>query len=98
MSETIPDPRAELLARKITARFYVAEVAKQPSGDARLTLQPAYAGGANHEWSKATPSGKIELYVSNPDAVAFFEAALGLPIDSCLEVGFRVVPSTPRPE
>lgn len=84
--------------RTITARFYVSEVAKSPGGNAKVTLQPAYANGANHEWSQATPSGKIELFVTNPDAVAFYDAALSLPQSECLEIGFRVVPSSPRPE
>lgn len=94
MSEQIPDT----LNRTITARFYVAEVGKVPGGAANVRLQPAYANGANHEWSQATPSGKIELYVSNPDAVAYFEAALALKMDECLEVAFSRVKSTPREE
>lgn len=82
----------------ITARFYVAEVGKLPGGAANVRLQPAYANGANHEWSAATPSGKIELYVSNVDAVAEFEKALSLPMDQCLEITFAQVTSTPRPQ
>jgi hypothetical protein len=81
---------------KITARFYVAEVTKRPNQSATVVLQPAYANGANKDWSQATPSGKIELYVSNPDAVASFEAALGLPMEECLEVTFAKVKSQPR--
>ena len=95
MSETTPD----VLDRTITARFYVSEVAKQPGGNAKITLQPAYAGGANRDWSTASPSGKIELFVTNPVAVAFYEAALGLPQIECIEVAFSVVPSQlPTPE
>lgn len=93
MSETIPS----ILDRTITARFYVSEVAKVPGGSAKVSLQPAYANGANHDWAQATPSGKIELYVSNPDAVAFYEAALGLNMNECIEIRFAVVPSTLRP-
>lgn len=94
MSETNPD----VLDRTITARFYVAEVGKVPGGAANVRLQPAYANGANHEWSQSTPSGRIELYVSNPDAVAYFEAALSLPMNECLEISFARVESTPREE
>lgn len=84
--------------RTITARFYVAEVAKFPGGSARVVLQPAYAQGTNADWAAATPSGKIELNVSNPAAVEFYEAALALPRDECIEVAFRVVDSQPRAE
>lgn len=89
MSETIPD----ILDHTINARFYVSEVAKQPGGNAKVTLQPAYANGANREWAQATPSGKIELFVTNPDAVAFYEAALALNMNECLEISFARVSS-----
>jgi hypothetical protein len=57
----------------ITLRFYVSEMTFGPgpgNGTAKVVLQPAYAQGANAEWASATPSGRIELSVSNPDAVA----------------------------
>jgi hypothetical protein len=61
---------------RITARFYVAEMTNRraPAGSANATivLTPAYANGANKEWATATPSGKIELQVSNPLAVEQF--------------------------
>ena len=28
---------------------------------------PVYEGGANKEWSKWTPAGKLEMTVTNPD-------------------------------
>lgn len=41
------------------------------SGDHRkVTLQPVYGDGddaANKEWSKWTPSGNIELTITNPE-------------------------------
>ena len=55
----------------ITARFYVSSI-EFPAGTAgqgKVVLTPAYANGANAEWAAATPSGRIELQVSNPDAV-----------------------------
>lgn len=80
----------------ITARFYVAEVNKRPRAGAQVVLLPAYANGANHDWSTATPSGRIEMYVSNPDALAAFDRALNLPQDECLEITFDVVKSQPK--
>jgi len=57
----------------VTARFYVAEITRRARvGNATIVLQPAYANGANAEWATATPSGKIELQVSNPSAVEQF--------------------------
>ena len=41
---------------------------------ATVTMVPVYAdGGKNDSWSKYTPSGKIEMCVTNPDAVDQFE-------------------------
>ena len=58
----------------ITARFYVAsiEFPAGTDGQGKIVLQPAYANGANAEWATATPSGRIELQVNNPDATALF--------------------------
>ena len=56
----------------ITVRFYVSEVTKRGkgmAGNATVTLLPAYADGANKDWASATPSGKIELQVNNPEAI-----------------------------
>jgi hypothetical protein len=62
----------------VTARFYVANVA-HPAHDpeaANIKLQPAYNNGdGNQAWSKATPSGSIELYITNPSAVEVFRQA-----------------------
>lgn len=60
----------------ITLRFYVSEMTLGP-GDpptsAKVVLLPAYAQGANAEWASATPSGRIDLVVNNPDAVAVLD-------------------------
>jgi hypothetical protein len=60
----------------ITVRFYVSEVTqrgKGMAGNATIVMQPAYANGANKDWAVATPSGRIELQVNNPDAVALLD-------------------------
>lgn len=39
-----------------------------------VRLQPVYAeSGANATWSKYTPSGQVELQITNPAAVEAFE-------------------------
>lgn len=61
----------------ITCRFYVSEITlRKQVGNATVVLTPAYANGANAEWAVATPSGKIELQVSNPAAIEVFEGWL----------------------
>lgn len=41
---------------------------------AQVTLVPVYdQDGPNASWSKATPSGKIEMLITNPGAVEQFE-------------------------
>lgn len=57
----------------VTARFHVASLTQHQGGMYTVTFTPDYANGANKEWSKATPTGKIELGVTNPDAVATFQ-------------------------
>lgn len=65
----------------ISARFFVSEISRQPSGvgtgkQGVVKLRPAYANGANKEWAAATPSGEIWMTVNNPEAFAEFEAAM----------------------
>lgn len=58
----------------VQARFYVAELtyaAHDPQA-AKLKLSAVVRGPENAAWSKATPSGTIEMYVTNADAVQFF--------------------------
>lgn len=60
----------------VTLRFYVSEITQRGKGtasNATVILLPAYAQGANAEWATATPSGKIELSVSNPQAIKVFD-------------------------
>lgn len=76
--------------RIITARFYVEKITKSaynPDG-ADVVLQAAGRGEQNKAWSAATPSGKTEMHVNNPDAAAWFEEHLGRD----LEITFKVVP------
>jgi hypothetical protein len=58
----------------VQARFYVTELtysAHDPEA-AKLKLSAVVRGPENAAWSKATPSGNIEMYVTNAAAVQFF--------------------------
>lgn len=56
--------------RTVRAKF---ECTKNDGSD--VELQPVVAGSPeeNKAFWKATPSGKLEMWVSNPDAADFFE-------------------------
>ena len=60
----------------VTARFYVSEMTRRAynAEHATIKLQPAYRGTENKAWSEATPSGAIELNVTNAAAVEQFNA------------------------
>lgn len=65
----------------VQAKFWVSQInhqSPQNSGHdqvATITLQPVYVTGEgeNASWSKYTPSGKIEMCVTNPAAIEQFE-------------------------
>lgn len=63
----------------VRAKFKCTEikhVATQSPNDvlAMLTFIPVYGDGKdNKEWSKYTPSGKLEMTVTNPSAIDKFE-------------------------
>lgn len=41
---------------------------------AQVTMMPVYNDGPENEtWSKYTPSGRVEMCITNPDAVNSFE-------------------------
>jgi len=61
----------------VTARFYVSEMTRYAgAGNVRVKFSPAYANGKNAEWASATPSGSIELQVTNPAAIEEFSGWL----------------------
>lgn len=58
----------------VQARFYVTDVdyqAYDPQA-AKLKLSAVVRGPENAAWAAATPSGTIEMFVSNPDAAQWF--------------------------
>lgn len=53
----------------IIAKMSVGSVGKNEYGQERVQLFPVYAeDGPNKVWCDATPSGSLELYISNPSA------------------------------
>jgi hypothetical protein len=66
--------------RKMRCKFYVNEVAQtaggagQPPSGEVLKMSAVYGtAGDNTDWSKWTPSGSLQLHVTNPDAVGCFK-------------------------
>lgn len=63
----------------VRAKFKCMEIKHAHSGSAdysaaTVTLIPVWGDGkANDQWSKATPSGKLEMLITNPAAVSKFE-------------------------
>lgn len=73
----------------VRAKFFVSEVkhAATPGSDpfATVILQPVFGsygdGKDNESWSKYTPSGKIEMSITNPKAIDAFEPGKAYFID-----------------
>ena len=63
----------------IKARFFVREITKFGNTDNVLIKLSATIKGSedNKDWAKYTPSGNIEMSVTNPPAIAWFEDRLG---------------------
>lgn len=61
----------------VAAKFYVASITRHSynKGAAQVVLQVVSRGEENKEWASATPAGKVELSIGNPDAVAQFQKA-----------------------
>jgi len=62
----------------VKARFYVHSIMKTNTGYSQVTLNPVTRStDDNIDWSKYTPSGKIEMNVSKEtQAVKWFEAKM----------------------
>jgi hypothetical protein len=61
---------------RVTLRFHVQSVTEFAGGNKQVTLTPSYKDGANKDWAKYTPSGKIELNLSQDAAIDFYEYAM----------------------
>ncbi|BAZ50122.1 hypothetical protein NIES4103_27360 [Nostoc sp. NIES-4103] len=64
------------------AKFYVETVADHASGANSVLLQPVLQNSEeNKTFWQATPGGKLEMYITNPNAKSFFEAGKEYYID-----------------
>lgn len=61
---------------RVTLRFHVQSVTEHDGGNHSVILTPSYKDGANKEWAKYTPSGRIELSLSQDAAVEFYTNAM----------------------
>ena len=59
----------------VRAKFNVAEITKYGNaGGGRVVLMPVVGNSEeNKEFWKMTPSGKVELWIDNPEAMAAFD-------------------------
>jgi hypothetical protein len=61
--------------KKIRAKFRVTGITGE-EGHETVTLKPVYSAdpnSENYDYSKYTPSGSIEMTITNPDAFGFFD-------------------------
>ena len=73
-----PDRRSKFIQKRKTSIMHVAAKVRidsvltfAHSDDRHITFRPVYSSdpkSPNYSWSKATPSGQIQLTVSNPEA------------------------------
>lgn len=77
----------------VSARFYVREITKHAGQDVggSVKLSASLKGEVNKAWAKYTPSGEITMYVTNPEAFAWFDEHVG----KDLSITFDEVPSSP---
>ena len=64
-----------IMSKIIRAKFNVAEITKYGnSGGGKVTLMPVYGNSEeNKKFWNATPGGKIELHIDNPESMSAFE-------------------------
>lgn len=86
------------MSTKIRARFWVQKITKQAAAGGsitrtvelapvvRATGQPGYEPEGNVDWSKYTPSGRIEMHISAEAAGEAFEAAVGKDVAITFEI------------
>jgi len=66
---------------RVRAKFTVSNILKDQSGNVVVKLYAVYKGDEsspeNESFSSSTPSGSVELYITNPAANEFFEKLAG---------------------
>lgn len=80
----------------VQAKFYVESVKLVAGGQEEqgsVTLKPVTRGAVNAEWSAATPSGEMTMWISNPAAFRWMRENLGVE----LRITFEVFEPKPHP-
>ncbi len=66
---------------RVRAKFNVQNILKDQYGNVIVKLYAVYKGDEsspeNESFSNSTPSGNVELTITNPDASQFFESLVG---------------------
>lgn len=61
----------------VRAKFNISKITMQPGNSGgHVTMQAVSRGTRNADWSAATPSGTIEMFISNPKAFEQFRLML----------------------
>ncbi|MHC5615126.1 MAG: hypothetical protein ACYTXA_30145 [Nostoc sp.] len=64
------------------AKFRVETVTNHAGGGNSVNLIPVLSGSEeNKSFWQATPSGKLDMYINNPNAAEFFKAGVEYYID-----------------
>ncbi|MBW4678000.1 MAG: hypothetical protein KME52_29620 [Desmonostoc geniculatum HA4340-LM1] len=64
------------------AKFRVENITHHASGGNSVNLTPVLSGSEeNKSFWQSTPSGKLEMYINNPNARTFFEPGAEYYID-----------------
>lgn len=52
----------------VSSKWYVTKIEAQ-----QVSFSPVCRGVENRTWASATPAGSMTMYISNPDALAYFQ-------------------------
>ena len=66
------------MVSSVRAKFFInkIELYNEPRDSGTVYLAPVYGNSEeNKSWSKATPSGELRMFISNPVAFEFFHDA-----------------------
>lgn len=61
------------MVTKVLARFKVGSVTDHGNDNHDVNLSPVTSGKGNESFSKWTPSGKMEMHITNPGCIGFFK-------------------------
>jgi hypothetical protein len=63
------------MINSVLAKFKVGSVTDFGNNNHNVKLSPVTSGSKENEsFSMYTPSGQIEMHITNPDCIGFFEA------------------------